>query len=233
MHIEIDKESGFCFGVVRAITEAEQALASGEIFSLGDIVHNRIEVQRLEGLGLRTISHEQIPTVAGRRMLIRAHGEPPKTYALASLHNISLIDATCPVVAALQRKVKLAFEKILKIAVDNKISPDEMIKSLVVISDMEIDYCGDDDWTFYDRMRKLYSDNGYEIPNVIFWNVNSRSDVFHADSLRKGVQLVSGQSASTFKNLVGCIGMTPVEMMLKVINSGRYDLITIEDAKAA
>ena len=115
MHIEIDKESGFCFGVVRAITEAEQALASGEIFSLGDIVHTRIEVQRLEGLGLRTISHEQIPTVAGCRMLIRAHGEPPKTYALASLHNISLIDATCPVVAALQRKVKLAFEKMRQV----------------------------------------------------------------------------------------------------------------------
>jgi len=111
MHVEIDNDSGFCFGVVRAINEAEGALQSGSIASLGDIVHNRIEVQRLEALGLQTISHEDIPTIAGRRMLIRAHGEPPRTYALAKEYGIEVIDATCPVVAALQRKVKEAYRK--------------------------------------------------------------------------------------------------------------------------
>ncbi len=111
MRVEIDNESGFCFGVVRAISEAEGALQSGAIASLGDIVHNRVEVQRLEALGLRTISHEDIPTIAGERMLIRAHGEPPRTYALAKEYGIKVIDATCPVVAALQRKVKVAYEK--------------------------------------------------------------------------------------------------------------------------
>ena len=101
MKIEIDEHSGFCFGVVRAISEAERALAEGTVASLGDIVHNRVEVQRLERLGLRTISHEEIPSIRGERMLIRAHGEPPKTYAKAAECGVTVIDATCPVVAAL------------------------------------------------------------------------------------------------------------------------------------
>ena len=83
--------------------------------SLGDIVHNRIEVQRLEKLGLKTISSEEIASLAGGRMLIRAHGEPPKTYETAKAHNISVIDATCPVVAALQKKVKEAYSKMQEV----------------------------------------------------------------------------------------------------------------------
>ena len=115
MRIEIDEQSGFCFGVVRAINEAEGALKEGSVASLGDIVHNRVEVQRLESLGLHTISHADMPSMAGRRMLIRAHGEPPKTYALAKEYGIEIIDATCPVVAALQRKVKAAYDKMCEV----------------------------------------------------------------------------------------------------------------------
>ena len=115
MRVEIDEHSGFCFGVVRAIGEAEQALQSGSVASLGDIVHNRMEVQRLETLGLKTISHADIPTLKGRRMLIRAHGEPPRTYALARECGVEIIDAACPVVAALQRKVKRAYEEMAKV----------------------------------------------------------------------------------------------------------------------
>ena len=115
MRVEIDEKSGFCFGVVRAINEAEEALTHGSIASLGDIVHNRIEVQRLESLGLHTISHEDIPSIAGKRMLIRAHGEPPRTYNEAREYGIEIIDATCPVVAALQRKVKEAYNKMCKV----------------------------------------------------------------------------------------------------------------------
>ena len=112
MHIEIDDKSGFCFGVVRAITEAEKALAEGgTVHSLGDIVHNRIEVQRLERLGLRTVTHDQMPAIAGGRLLIRAHGEPPTTYAEARRLGIRVIDATCPVVARLQRRVMQAHEQ--------------------------------------------------------------------------------------------------------------------------
>lgn len=106
MLIEIDDKSGFCFGVVRAIGEAEQALASGgTVYSLGDIVHNRVEVQRLERLGLKTVTHADLPRLAGCRLFIRAHGEPPTTYAAARALDIEVIDATCPVVARLQQRV--------------------------------------------------------------------------------------------------------------------------------
>lgn len=111
MRIEIDDKSGFCFGVVRAITEAEKALAEGgTVYSLGDIVHNRIEVQRLERLGLQTVTHDEMPRLAGCRLFIRAHGEPPTTYAQARGLGIDLIDATCPVVARLQTRVVRAHE---------------------------------------------------------------------------------------------------------------------------
>ena len=114
MIVEIDDKSGFCFGVVRAITEAERALGSGStVYSLGDIVHNRIEVQRLEQLGLRTVTHADMPRLAGCRLFIRAHGEPPTTYAAARELGIEVIDATCPVVARLQRRVKEAHERML------------------------------------------------------------------------------------------------------------------------
>ena len=112
LRIEIDDKSGFCFGVVRAISEAEKALAGGEtVYSLGDIVHNRIEVQRLQQLGLETVSHAQMESLCGRRLFIRAHGEPPTTFARAKELGIGVIDATCPVVARLQRRVKEAHER--------------------------------------------------------------------------------------------------------------------------
>ena len=109
MRVEIDERSGCCFGVVRAISEAEKALGEGgTVYSLGDIVHNRVEVQRLEALGLRTVTHDEMPRLAGCRLFIRAHGEPPTTYAAAQRLGITLVDATCPVVARLQRRVKEA-----------------------------------------------------------------------------------------------------------------------------
>lgn len=110
MRVVIDDNSGFCFGVVRAISEAEASLAKyGEVYSLGDIVHNRVEVQRLESLGLHAITHEDMPSLAGSTMLIRAHGEPPRTYRQAEELGIRIIDATCPVVARLQRLVREAY----------------------------------------------------------------------------------------------------------------------------
>ena len=113
MYVEIDKNSGFCFGVVRAISKAEAALGElgGEVYSLGDIVHNRMEVQRLESLGLRTVTHDDMASLAGRDLFIRAHGEPPTTFRRAEELGIRVIDATCPVVAQLQRKVVAAHEQ--------------------------------------------------------------------------------------------------------------------------
>lgn len=128
--------------------------------------------------------------------------------------------------------VEAAFDRVLRVAIDNKIPKEEMVKSLIIISDMEFNSAceygySSSSWSFYDKMRDKYANYGYDIPNIVFWNVNSRHDVFHADANRKGVQLVSGQSASTFKQLMNSIGMTPVEMMLKVINSERYEAITV------
>ena len=113
MYVEIDKNSGFCFGVVRAISKAEAALGElgGEVYSLGDIVHNRMEVQRLESLGLLTVTHDDMASLAGRDLFIRAHGEPPTTFRRAEELGIRVIDATCPVVAQLQRKVVAAHEQ--------------------------------------------------------------------------------------------------------------------------
>lgn len=124
--------------------------------------------------------------------------------------------------------LKAAFELILDVAIKNNVPQNEMPKALIVISDMEIDACGNKEWTLYDKMAHKFEKLGYVLPSVIFWNVNSRHDVFHADSSRKGVQLVSGQSISTFKNLMKCIEMTPVEAMLKTLNSERYEAIKID-----
>lgn len=128
---------------------------------------------------------------------------------------------------AMNTDLEAAFEKVLQIAVSNHTPQSEMPKSIIVISDMEIDQCGNREWTFYDKMAHRYARYGYEIPNVIFWNVNSRSNVFHADKNRKGVQLCSGQSVTTFRQLMSCVGCTPVEMMNRVIHSERYDCIKV------
>ena len=113
MYVEIDENSGFCFGVVRAISRAEVALSESdnEVYSLGDIVHNRMEVQRLEAMGLRTVTHDDMEALRGRELFIRAHSEPPTTYSRAKELGIRVIDATCPVVAQLQRKVVAAHEQ--------------------------------------------------------------------------------------------------------------------------
>lgn len=121
MKIEIDEKSGFCFGVVKAITTAEELLRErgGAVWCLGDIVHNRIEVNRLEQQGLQTVTHAQLPDLTGKCVLIRAHGEPPATYEAAKRYGIELADATCPVVAKLQERVRRAWEEMR--AVDGQV----------------------------------------------------------------------------------------------------------------
>lgn len=105
--IEIDESSGFCFGVVTAIHKAEEELAKGgTLYCLGDIVHNSREVERLNKLGLITINHEEFRNLHNAKVLLRAHGEPPETYAIAKQNRIEIIDATCPVVLRLQKKIK-------------------------------------------------------------------------------------------------------------------------------
>ena len=107
IRVEIDEHSGFCFGVTTAIRKAEEELQKGApLYCLGDIVHNGMECDRLRELGLIAIDHEQFKQLRNVRVLLRAHGEPPETYALAREHDIELIDATCPVVLNIQKRIK-------------------------------------------------------------------------------------------------------------------------------
>lgn len=109
--IEIDESSGFCFGVTTAIRKAEEELAAHRpLYCLGDIVHNGRECDRLRELGLLTIDHEQFARLGSTKVLLRAHGEPPETYALARRNGIEIIDATCPVVLQLQRRIKKVWD---------------------------------------------------------------------------------------------------------------------------
>ena len=110
--VEIDEGSGFCFGVVTAIHKAEEELAKGEtLYCLGDIVHNSREVERLKAMGLITINRDEFRQLRNAKVLLHAHGEPPETYQIAHKNNIEIIDATCPVVLRLQKRIKQEFRK--------------------------------------------------------------------------------------------------------------------------
>ncbi len=113
MIIEIDSGSGFCFGVTTAIEKAEEILKTGSQLScLGDIVHNGMECERLRKMGLKTIDKEEFTKLHDKAVLLRAHGEPPSTYYSARQNNITIIDATCPVVLALQKRIKKRYEEL-------------------------------------------------------------------------------------------------------------------------
>lgn len=112
LEVEIDKDSGFCFGVVTAIESAERELQETDVlYCLGDIVHNNLEVERLRLQGLCTIGHEEFAALKGKKVLLRAHGEPPSTYATAAANAITIVDATCPVVLRLQRRIHQCYEE--------------------------------------------------------------------------------------------------------------------------
>ena len=143
--------------------------------------------------------------------------------------------------------LEAVFDFILSTVVNQKHAGVEVDvpKAVVIISDMEINQCmntgssrgrgysryntSEGRMTFYDKMRKRFSNLGVEIPNIIFWNVNSRHDIFHVDKDRVGVQLASGAAASTFKSVMDAIGMTPVEAMIKTLSNERYDAISVAE----
>lgn len=128
MNITIDKSSGFCWGVVRTIEIAEQELSeSEELFSLGDIIHNPMEIHRLSEKGLRTISAGDLEKARGKRVLIRAHGEPPATYKKAEELGITIIDATCPVVTKVQERIRRFYKDGYQIVIFGKKEHAEVI----------------------------------------------------------------------------------------------------------
>ena len=128
LQVTIDSDSGFCFGVVYAIDMAEEILADdGYLYCLGDIVHNDEEVERLKAKGLRIIEHDALKNLKNEKVLIRAHGEAPDTYRTALENNITLIDASCPVVLKLQNRIKTSFDKKEKILIFGKHGHAEVI----------------------------------------------------------------------------------------------------------
>ncbi|WP_291400974.1 4-hydroxy-3-methylbut-2-enyl diphosphate reductase [Daejeonella sp.] len=128
LEVTIDNDSGFCFGVVYAIDMAEEILAEdGYLYCLGDIVHNDEEVSRLKLMGLKIISHEDLPNIKNEKVLIRAHGEAPETYRTALENNITLIDASCPVVLKLQNRIKNTYDSKEKVLIFGKHGHAEVI----------------------------------------------------------------------------------------------------------
>jgi 4-hydroxy-3-methylbut-2-en-1-yl diphosphate reductase len=161
MIVEIDKQSGFCFGVQNAVEIAEKALIKGEkVFSLGPIVHNDKEVERLSALGLVSIDHDEFRKLKNCKVLIRAHGEPPETYLTAERNNISIIEATCPIVRRLQSKIKDTWMKTKKgngqVVIFGKPGHAEVVGLLGQINDEGIIVTGPDDFYKIDVTRPVY-----------------------------------------------------------------------------
>ncbi|MCS7228852.1 MAG: 4-hydroxy-3-methylbut-2-enyl diphosphate reductase [Candidatus Kryptonium sp.] len=128
MQVIIDKNAGFCWGVVRAIEIAEKELnASGKLYSLGEIIHNPVEVERLKQKGLIPINHDELANVKDAKVLIRAHGEPPSTYEMAQKYGIEIVDATCPVVTKLQTRIRKFYLEGYRIVIFGKKEHPEVI----------------------------------------------------------------------------------------------------------
>lgn len=151
MKVTVDPDSGFCFGVNNAIHTAEAELEAGRsLYSLGELVHNNVQMDVLKAKGLQVISHDDLPLMSGKTVLLRAHGEPPETYQLAEKHGVTLIDATCPIVEKLQQRVKSTSNERqqheLQIVLYGKPGHAEMIglegntdnKSIVVTSESDL-----------------------------------------------------------------------------------------------
>ena len=128
MTVTVDSHSGFCWGVVRTIDIAEDELAeSPELYSLGPIIHNPVEIERLRAEGLETVTLDDLPRLRGQKVLIRAHGEPPSTYALARRSGVTLVDATCPVVTKVQERIRKFYDQGYQIVIFGKKDHAEVI----------------------------------------------------------------------------------------------------------
>jgi 4-hydroxy-3-methylbut-2-enyl diphosphate reductase len=176
LHVEIDQHSGFCFGVVYAIEMAEEILdEQGYLYCLGDIVHNDEEVNRLTRKGLKIIDHQELKNLRNEKVLIRAHGEPPSTYELSIQNNLTLIDASCPVVLKLQNRIKNSFDKDETIYIYGKHGHAEVIgllgqtnnKAIVFQDISELDIATlPKNMTLYSQTTKS-TDKFYEINKIL------------------------------------------------------------------
>ncbi|MGD0581968.1 MAG: 4-hydroxy-3-methylbut-2-enyl diphosphate reductase [Bacteroidales bacterium] len=161
MQVDVDERSGFCFGVQNAVEIAEEALSRGEkVFCLGPIVHNDIEVERLLSLGLETVDHAQYLELRNCKVLIRAHGEPPETYYIAEKNNITIIEATCPIVKKLQSKIKKTWFKTAmkggQVVIFGKAGHAEVIGLMGQTNDQAILTNGEEDLDRIDYSREIH-----------------------------------------------------------------------------
>jgi 4-hydroxy-3-methylbut-2-enyl diphosphate reductase len=224
LQVTIDQDSGFCFGVVYAIDMAEEILAEdGYLYCLGDIVHNDEEVERLKALGLRIIEHAELANLHNEKVLIRAHGEAPETYRTALENDITLIDASCPVVLKLQNRIKTSFDNDEKILIFGKHGHAEVIglqgqtngEALVFQDIAELDNADlPANFTLYSQttksMEKFYSvksellNRGYEVKanDTICRQVSNRDkDLPAFVSKFNKIVFVSGKKSSNGKVL--------------------------------
>jgi 4-hydroxy-3-methylbut-2-enyl diphosphate reductase len=233
LQVHVDTHSGFCFGVVYAVEMAEEILdEQGYLFCLGDIVHNEAEVARLAKKGLKIIDHGDLYGLRNEKVLIRAHGEPPATYELAMKNNLTLIDASCPVVLKLQNRIKNSFDKQEKIYIYGKHGHAEIIgllgqtnREAVVFENIsELDLPSlPKSLTLYSQTTKS-TDNFYKITNSLRQNgiaVNSNDticrqvsnrdkEVRHFASQFDKVIFVSGSKSSNGKVLFkACLESNP------------------------
>jgi len=161
MVVEVDKQSGFCFGVQNAVEIAEKALLKGEkVFSLGPIVHNDKEVDRLSSLGLVSIDHDEFRKLKDCKVLIRAHGEPPETYLTADKNNLTIIEATCPIVKRLQSKIRETWIRTKEgdgqVVIFGKPGHAEVVGLLGQINNEGILVSGPDDFGKIDILKPVY-----------------------------------------------------------------------------
>ncbi len=221
MTIDIDEHSGFCFGVTAAIETAEKELRQGALCCLGDIVHNGQEVERLERLGLQTINYTQFEHMQGGRVLLRAHGEPPSTYRTAARNHITLIDAGCPIVLHLQKRIRETFlaHPEAKIVIFGKVGHAEVIGLQGQTEGKAIVVEGLEDCTKVDLTKPVYlfsqttmSEETYreiasalhpvEVFNTICRNVSNRVSELEAFAQAHDIIIfVGGQKSSNAKVL--------------------------------
>ncbi len=205
-NIEIDEKSGFCFGVVNAIKRAEEELSKGEtLYCLGDIVHNGQEVERLSKMGMITINHEQLKELKNVKVLFRAHGEPPSTYEIAKENNINLIDASCPVVLRLQKKIKNSYDtntQDKQILIYGKKGHAEVIGLLGQTGDNAIVIENEEDLNKVDFAKNIHLFSQTTKPLDGFNNlVNSISDKMQLDAKFEYSDTICRQVANRMPNI--------------------------------
>lgn len=216
MQITIDKQAGFCFGVVSAIDTLEQELKKNDtLYCLGDIVHNNKEVERLEKLGLKTINKAEFENLRNSRVMIRAHGEPPQTYIQAKKNNIEIIDATCPMVLKLQKDVRKGYEQMKKIngqiVIFGKKGHAEVVGLVGQTENTAIVVSNETDLNQIDFSRPLHifsqttkNREDYQKIIDIIKQKHITKEVFITDSICKKVSL-RAKNIGDFAKSVGCV----------------------------